>query len=96
MFFDLDAYERFRMSKEERALYDEQKKEEKKEEDKKVDKKVKVKFDLIKSKKAKDNKDDKGTAVKPLQTRPGQLPRPRDAAHRELVKHGRRHPEQRR
>ena len=67
MFFDLDAYERFRMSKEERALYDEQKKEEKKEEDKKVDKKVKVKFDLIKSKKAKDNKDDKGTAVKPLQ-----------------------------
>ena len=67
MFFDLDAYERFRMSKEERALYDEQKKEEKKEEDKKADKKVKVKFDLIKSKKAKDNKDDKGTAVKPLQ-----------------------------
>ena len=67
MFFDLDAYERFRMSKEERALYDEQKKEEKKEEDKKADKKVKVKFDLIKSKKAKDNKDDKATAVKPLQ-----------------------------
>ena len=67
MFFDLDAYDRFRMSKEERALYDEQKKEEKKEEDKKADKKVKVKFDLIKSKKAKDNKDDKATAVKPLQ-----------------------------
>ena len=69
MFFDLDAYERFRMSKEERALYDEAKKEEKKTEDDKADKKVKVKFDLIKSKKSKAKDDDEGTdgsAIKPL------------------------------
>ena len=62
MFFDLDAYERFRMSKEERALYDEAKKAEKKADDDKADKKVKVKFDLIKGKKAKAaDKDSKGT-----------------------------------
>lgn len=68
MFFDLDAYERFRMSKEERALYDEAKKAEKKADDDKADKKVKVKFDLIKGKKAKAaDKDSKEETVKPLQ-----------------------------
>ena len=61
MFFDLDAYERFRMSKEERALYDEA-------DDDRADKKVKVKFDLIKGKKAKAaDKDSKEETVKPLQ-----------------------------
>ncbi len=68
MFFDLDAYERFRMSKEERALYDEAKKAEKKADDDRADKKVKVKFDLIKGKKAKAaDKDSKEETVKPLQ-----------------------------
>lgn len=71
MFFDLDAYERFRMGKEERALYDEARKAEKKT-DEPVKEKGGVEFTMFKKKdKAQAGKDkqaeaaDKG-AVKPL------------------------------
>lgn len=49
MFFDLDAYERFRMGKEERALYDEAKKAEKKA-DSATKKKTEVHFTMFKDK----------------------------------------------
>lgn len=52
MFFDLDAYERFRMSKEERALYDEARKAEKNA-DTATKKKTEVHFTMFKGKKGK-------------------------------------------
>ena len=65
MFFDLDAYERFRMTKEEKVLLEEAEKEQKKEADK-------AKDDKSKPAKKKDNKKKKGAAdekpaVAPLQ-----------------------------
>ena len=63
MFFDLEAYERFRMNKEELALYEEKEKKEKEEETKKNEDKKKDKKDD----KKKDNKDDKKDEVKPLE-----------------------------
>lgn len=60
MFFDLDAYERFRMNKEELALADgnkDEKKEEEKKDEKSGDKK---------DKKKEDKKDDKKKEIKPL------------------------------
>lgn len=61
MFFDLDAYERFRMGKEERALYDETHKKEKQDTTKK--KKPLIKFRKWNTKKAQDKekKDDSKT-----------------------------------
>lgn len=61
MFFDLDAYERFRMGKEERALYDEAHKREKQDTTKK--KKPLIKFRKWNTKKAQDKekKDDSKT-----------------------------------
>lgn len=70
MFFDLDTYERFKMNKEERALYDEAKKAEKAEKDSAKDKKKEpvVKFRKWNSKKnAKDEAADKSDSEKPLQ-----------------------------
>lgn len=70
MFFDLDTYERFKMNKEERALYDEAKKAEKAEKDSVKDKKKEpvVKFRKWNSKKnAKDEAADKSDSEKPLQ-----------------------------
>ena len=58
MFFDLDAYERFRMSKEELALVEEQEKKDKEDAEKKEDEKKKGK--------KKDEKKDKEDEVKPL------------------------------
>ncbi len=61
MFFDLDAYERFRMGKEERALYDEAHKKEKADTTKK--KKPLIKLSK-KSKKQADNKKDEAKTLK--------------------------------
>ena len=58
MFFDLDAYERFRMSKEELALVEEQEKKDKEDAEKKENEKKKGK--------KKDEKKDKEDEVKPL------------------------------
>ena len=65
MFFDLDAYERFRMTKEEKVLREEAEKEQKKEADKaKADEPAKKKKD---SKKKKGAATDEKPAVPPLQ-----------------------------
>ena len=58
MFFDIDAYDRFRMTKEEKALADEAKKEAKKDAEKKDDK-TKPSGKSAKSKKTADKKTDK-------------------------------------
>ena len=64
MFFDLDAYERFRMNKEERALYDEAKKAEPAD----TTKKPVIEFRKWNTKKNRDKAkaDDKTSGVKPL------------------------------
>lgn len=65
MFFDLDAYERFRMNKEERALYDEAKKDEQKADSAKK-KDPLIKFPGRMHKKNKDADENKDKEVKPL------------------------------
>lgn len=65
MFFDLDAYERFRMNKEERALYDEAKKDELKADSAKK-KSPLIKFPGRMSKKNKGDDEKKDKEVKPL------------------------------
>ena len=64
MFFDLDAYERFRMTKEEKVLLEEAEKEKKKEAEKEKNEKADKKKD---SKKKKGAADDEKPAVPPLQ-----------------------------
>ena len=64
MFFDAEAYDKFRLSKEELALIDDEDKE--KDEDKKDDKKESKAKKDDKKKEDKDKKDDKDKPVEPL------------------------------
>ncbi len=86
MFFDLDAYDRFRMSKEELELAEANKDEKEKKADEKEEKKKEDK------KKKRRRPEDRGGQGETARTGHRQLPRPHRTTHRQLIPHGRCHP----